>query len=274
MGVLAAAIGVIPQWRGEFFYYVGDAPEQYTPLWHVFGEQLRAGQWPTMDPAGWLGGNYAAEAMTGLWNPVNLLDYLLVSTFDNLSLAAFVVMVQFLGILAMGVFLLAREYGAGRVPAVLVAIAVPVSGFTLWYEASGWPAGLMAFTWVTHFWWSSRRHARGELNPLVPFLFGGLTITVGNPYGALGVLVVSVAIGVELLLQRRWARLAPSRSWPAASRRWPRWSSSRCWAPTRSPPARSSPTSPTTRSWCPTSATSPRAARPPTRPRCSTGAAR
>jgi hypothetical protein len=208
VGALTAAIAVIPQWRGEFFYYVGDAPEQYTPLWHLFGQQLRAGQWPTMDPGGWLGGNYAAEAMTGLWNPVNLLDYLVVSTFDNLSLAAFVVMVQFLALLAMGVFLLAREYGAGRVPAALVATAVPVSGFTLWYEAAGWPAGLMAFTWVTHFWWSARRHARGELNPIVPFLFGGLTITVGSPYGALGILVVSVAIGVELLLQRRWARLA------------------------------------------------------------------
>src|SRR3954465_2459137 len=208
VGLLAAGVCVIPQWRGTFFYYVGDQYEQFAPLWHVFGEQLRAGHWPTMDPAGWAGGNYAAEALLGIWNPVNLLDFVLVSLFHDLSRAAFAVMVQMLGILAMGTFLLARGAGARRVPAVLIAIAIPVSGFTLWYEASGWPAGLMAFTWVTHFWWSSRRHARGELNPLVPFLFGGLTITVGNPYGALGVLVVSVAIGVELLLQRRWARLA------------------------------------------------------------------
>ena len=71
-------------------------------------------------------------------------------------------MVEFLAILAMGTYLLAREYGAGRVPAVIVATAMPVTGFTLWYEASGWPAGLMAFTWVTHFWWSARRHARGR----------------------------------------------------------------------------------------------------------------
>lgn len=208
VGLLAAVVCVIPQWRGTFFYYVGDQYEQFAPLWHVFGEQLRAGHWPTMDPAGWAGGNYAAEALLGIWNPVNLLDFVLVSLFHDLSLAAFAVMVQMLGILAMGTFLLAREYGARRVPAALIAIAIPVSGFTLWYEASGWPAGLMAFAWVSHFWWAARRHARGRLNPLAPFLFGCLAMTTGSPYAALGLVVVLAGIAVELLLQRRFTRLA------------------------------------------------------------------
>jgi hypothetical protein len=207
IGGLVAGIGVVPQWRGTFFYYVGDQSEQYAPLWHLLGAQLRRGQWPTMDPAGWLGGNYAAEGMTGIWNPVNLLEYVLVSHLDDLSIAAFAVIVQFLGLLAMAVFLLAREYGARRVPAVIVAVALPFSGFTLWYEAAGWPAGLMAFTWVAHFWWAARRHSRGRLNPLVPFLFGYLAVTTGNPYGALGLLVVLVAITVELLRQRQVARV-------------------------------------------------------------------
>ena len=207
VGGLVALVGVIPQWRGTFFYYVGDQSEQFAPLWHLFGQQLRDGRWPTMDPAGWAGGNYAAEALDGIWNPVSVLDFVLVSYFDDLSLAAFVVMVQFLALLAMGVYLLAREHGAHRVPAVVVATALPVSGFTLWYEASGWPAGLMAFTWVTHFWWAAHRHARGRLNPFVPFLFGLLTMTTGNPYGALGLLVVLVAIGVELAVRRQLTRL-------------------------------------------------------------------
>jgi hypothetical protein len=90
----------------------------------------------------------------------------------------------------------------------VVATAIPVAGFTLWYEASGWPAGLMAFTWVTHFWWSARKHARGRLIPLVPFLFGFLAMTTGNPYAALGMVVVLGAIAVELLLQRQFGRLA------------------------------------------------------------------
>lgn len=208
VAVVSAAICVIPQWRGVFFYYVGDQHEQFLPLWHHFGGQLRNSQWPTMEPNGWMGGNYAAEALTGIWNPVNLGNFVLVSFFDNLSHAAFVVMVEILAVLAMGTFLLAREYGAARVPAAIVATAVPVSGFTLWYEASGWPAGLMAFTWVTHFWWSARRHSRGSLNPLIPFAFGYLAMTTGNPYAALGLAVVLAAIAVELAVQRRFAPLA------------------------------------------------------------------
>jgi hypothetical protein len=207
VGAVAVLVAAIPQWRGRLFYYVGDEHDQFAPLWHVFGQQLRSGHWPVMDPAGWLGGNYAAEGLDGIWNPVNWANYVLVSWFSNLSMASFVVMAEFLGILAAGVFLLAREYGATRVPAVVVALAAPFAGFTLWYEAAGWPAGLMAFTWTAHFWWSARRHARGRINPLIPFLFGALTMTTGNPYGALGVVVVLVALSVELVIARAWRRL-------------------------------------------------------------------
>jgi hypothetical protein len=208
VGVVTSVLCVIPQWRGTFFYYVGDQHEQFMPMWHRFGEQLRSGHWPTMDPDGWMGGNYAAEALTGIWNPVNLVNFVVVSFFNNLSHAAFVVAVEMLGILAVGAYLLAREYNAGRVPSVIAATALPVSGFTLWYEAAGWPAGLMAFTWVTHFWWAARRHSRGLLNPFVPFTFGCLAMTTGNPYAPLGLIVVLVAIAIELVWQRNFSRLA------------------------------------------------------------------
>ncbi|MGH3548136.1 MAG: hypothetical protein ACRDQU_08480 [Pseudonocardiaceae bacterium] len=118
VGAMTLVICVIPQWRGTFFYYVGDQYEWCMPLWHRFGEQLRGGRWPlTMDPDGWMGGNYAAEAQTGIWNPVNIVNFVVVSLFNNLSHAAFVVAVEFLGLLAGGVYLLAREYDASRAPA-------------------------------------------------------------------------------------------------------------------------------------------------------------
>jgi hypothetical protein len=208
VGVLAMVLSVIPQWRGTFFYYVGDQHEQFMPMWHQFGEQLRGGHWLTMDPDGWMGGNYAAEALTGIWNPVNLVNFVVVSFFDNLSHAAFIVAVEALGLLAVGAYLLAREYAAGKMASAIVATAVPVSGFTLWYEAAGWPTGLIAFTWVTHFWWATRRHSRGLLNPFVPFVFGFLAMTTGNPYAPLGLAIVLIAIAIELVLQRDLSRLA------------------------------------------------------------------
>lgn len=201
------ALAVIPQWRGTLFYYVGDQYEQFAPLWHVFGSQLRSGHWITMDPSAWMGGNYAAEALTGIWNPVNLANFVIVSYFDNLSLAAFVVAAEMLAILGTGVYLLARSYGAARAPAYLVAVAIPLSGLTLWYEAAGWPAGLAAFTWVTHFWWSSRRFTRGRTPAVVPFFFGFLAMTAGNPYAPLGLVVVLAALGIEQIVRREYARL-------------------------------------------------------------------
>ncbi len=207
VGVAVAATMTIPFLQRHDFYYGGDNPQSFVPLWHHFGHLLRAGQWPTMEPAGWTGGNYAAEGTYALWNPVQLLDYVLVSYFDDLATAAAVVQIQFLALLGMGAYLLFREYGAGRLASVAVALAVPASGFTLYYEANGWPAGLMAFTWVTWFWWAARRQSRGHLLPLVTFLVGALAMTTGNPYAALGMVVVLAGIAVELLVRRDWGRL-------------------------------------------------------------------
>ncbi|SDL59460.1 4-amino-4-deoxy-L-arabinose transferase [Geodermatophilus siccatus] len=207
VGVAVAATMTIPFLQRHDFYYGGDNPQSFVPLWHHFGHLLRAGQWPTMEPAGWTGGNYAAEGTYALWNPVQLLDYVLVSYFDDLATAAAVVQIQFLALLGMGAYLLFREYGAGRLASVAVALAVPATGFTLYYEANGWPAGLMAFSWVTWFWWAARRQSRGHLLPLVTFLLGALAMTTGNPYAALGMVVVLAGIAVELLVRRDWGRL-------------------------------------------------------------------
>jgi hypothetical protein len=208
VGVAVALVMTIPFLQQHGFYYAGDNPESFVPLWHHFGEQLREGDWPTMDPAGWYGGNYAAEGTYSLWNPVQVLDYVVVSLFDDLAAAAAFVQIQFLALLGMGAYLLCREYGAGRTAAAVVAIGVPATGFTLYYEAAGWPAGLMAFTWVSWFWWAVRRQARGRLWPVVPFLIGALGMTTGNPYAALGMVIVLAGVAVELIVTRAYGRLA------------------------------------------------------------------
>ncbi|MTD59542.1 hypothetical protein [Amycolatopsis pithecellobii] len=204
VGLLAVLIFSIPYWIQPLFYYSGDNPESFVPLWHHFGEQLRAGHWPMMDPSAWYGGNYAAEGEYSMWNPVELANYVVVSLFDNLAAASALVNIEFLALLGMGLYLLCREYGATRVPAAVLAFAMPAGGFTLFYAAAGWPAELMALTWLAWFWWAARRHVRGELNPFVPFVFGVLAITTGNPYAVLGIAIVSAGICVELARQRNY----------------------------------------------------------------------
>ncbi|MEV8179300.1 hypothetical protein AB0O99_14700 [Cellulosimicrobium funkei] len=205
--LVTVLLGVVAAWRGNDFFYDGDAPESFVPLWHHFGEQLRAGVWPQMDPAGWMGGNYAAEAAYSQWNPVILGNYVLTSFFDDLALAGAVVAIEMLVLLAVCTYLLARSYGAGSWPAFAVATALPVSGFTLFYEAAGWPAGLAAFVGVTAFWWVAHRQVTRGGSPLFTFVVGFLAMTTGNPYAALGLVVVLAALGVELLIARRWQGL-------------------------------------------------------------------
>jgi hypothetical protein len=199
--LLVALLAQIPVLRQGLFYLVDDSAAQFVPMWRRIGEQLLAGHFPLLDVDSWSGGNLAGEALFGLWNPVNLLDYLLVTRIDDLPVAATVVKTQFLVIAALGVYLLAREYGSARWAAFSLAVALPFSGFILYFQASTWAGGLMTFAWVPFVWWSGRKAARQTIHPIWAFVFGALCVTAGNPYGMLAILVVYIGLLAEF---RQW----------------------------------------------------------------------
>ncbi len=202
--VLYSAVPVLIGSRD--FYRRGDSAAQFLPTWYHLGELLRSGYWPpVLDPGSWQGGNYSAEALFGIYNPLNALNWLLVSDQTNFNVAAAMVKAEFLTILALGVYLLCREYGASPAAACVAAIAMPFAGFTLYWEAASWASGLSAFMYAPHVWWSLRKVGRGHLNPLWAFLIGALAVTQGNPYGVLGAAVVGTGLAVEFALQGQWA---------------------------------------------------------------------
>jgi hypothetical protein len=201
---VVAVFGCVAQLLGTQFFYVGDNPESFVPLWHHFGTEIRAGNWHPVESSGWMGGNYLGEAAYAQWNPLLLAAYVVVSLFADLSLAAAAVMIAMLSMLGSGAYLLMRSYGAGKLPSVIAASALPVTGFTLFYEAAGWPAGLAAFVGVTFFWLAVRKQVLGVWPPIATFVAGYLAVTTGNPYALLGILVVLAGAFVELLGQRRW----------------------------------------------------------------------
>ncbi|MFD0630952.1 hypothetical protein ACFQ9X_04105 [Catenulispora yoronensis] len=207
-----AVLAQMPLLTNRSFYLWDDSAAEFLPVWHRIGANLLAGHWNPLVPDMWNGGNFAAEALFGIWNPVVLLDAVFTAGSGNLLLAAIVIKTQFLVLLAVGVYAVCREYRANRAAAAVVAIALPFSGFTLYFDAASWIAGLMGFAWTTHFWWSARRHLRGRLNPVVPIGFGLMIVTTGNPYGLLGMVVVAAALGAEAVLARDrrgccgWAR--------------------------------------------------------------------
>ena len=198
-----ALLAQLPFLRNRLFYAWDDSAAQFLPTWHYLGDRLAAGDWPhPLSVDNWMGGNFAAEALFGQWNPVNLANYLLVAQFDDLALAGLLVKTEFLVLLAVGVYSLCREYDAGTWPAAVIAVALPFAGFTLYYDSASWVAGLMAFTWVPFTWRAARRAASGVGSPLWAFLFGALAVTTGNPYGLLGVCVVLLALLIESWVTR------------------------------------------------------------------------
>ena len=205
VALLVAAMAVVPALRDHRFYLTDDSAAQFLPSWYHLGQLLRAGEFPLLDPTLWAGGNIAAEALFGVWNPVLLGTMLLVSAVPNLVVASVVVKAAFLVILALGVYGLAREYDVPPGFAAVTAVVVPFAGVTLYFDTASWSAGLTAFAFVPYVWWTLRRSARGALSPVVPFVAGYLAITAGNPYGALGACLAVLGLLVEFGWTRRWA---------------------------------------------------------------------
>ncbi|SFS73761.1 hypothetical protein [Saccharopolyspora flava] len=203
--LLVAVLAQVPVLRPGWFYFVDDAATQVLPMWFHLGQQVRSGIWPpVLDPNLLMGGNLAAETLFGIWNPVNALVWVGVSLSSDVGVAGIVVRTVALVAIALGGYLVSREYGAARWSASALATALPLTGSLLHFDAAKWPAALLAFVWVPFVWLAARRMVRGRTNAFWVFLLGALAVTAGNPYGLLGVCVVLAALLVECGLQRWW----------------------------------------------------------------------
>lgn len=200
--VLLVALGVallcqVPVLVNPSFYFWDDSAAQFLPMWHRLGERLLAGDWPLMlDVDAWMGGDLAGEALFGIWNPVHLADFAAVALCDDLAVAAALVKTQFLCVLGTGVFAVCRAHGVRRSVASVFAVALPVSGFVLYFEAMSWAAGLMGLAWLPWLWWSLRRLRLGG-GVLPPFAFAYLCVSAGDPYGVLAAGFLFVGMAVE-----------------------------------------------------------------------------
>lgn len=199
--------GVLPLVREPSFYFWDDTAAVFVPTWRAIGSDLLAGRWPTLRPDLWMGGNLAAEAQFGLWSPVNLILAVLVGLSPDLGLAAAVVKIALMLLLAHGAYQLMREYGAAPAWSVAAASALPFGGFTLYFDATTWVAGLAAFAWTPWFWWVSRRCLHARSNPLLVYVVGYLVVTNGNPYGVVAAVFVLLGLGCEGLLTGNWRGL-------------------------------------------------------------------
>lgn len=197
---------LIPVLRTPGFYFWDDTAAAAAGVWQRIARSVLSGEMPFLQLDTWHGGNLAAEAATGMWNPVMVGLMLLTYPIDNLAVSMAVARIILFLITAGGVYLLARSYLANPWLAAAVGAAYPLSGWSLFLDGTAWINGTALTAMVPWAWWAVRRTALSNFRPLslvIAVAVGYLVPSTGNPYGVIAIAVVYVAVGAELLFRHR-----------------------------------------------------------------------
>lgn len=204
---LTVLIGsLLPLLRNPTFYYWDDTTAVAVGVWQRIAEQVLSGQLPFLQLDMWRGGNFIAEAATGMWNPVMLA--LMVGTYpiNDLAAAITVAKIAMFLIMAGGFYVLARGYGANSWFAAAGGSVMPLSGWALFMDGTSWVNGTAILAFTPWAWWAVRRVflQRFSLRSVgVGVVFAYLLISVGNPYGVVTLAGVFLAVVVEAWLTQR-----------------------------------------------------------------------
>ncbi|MDQ3735195.1 MAG: hypothetical protein M3400_14585 [Actinomycetota bacterium] len=198
---------VLPVIRNPIFYYWDDTAGASLPAWRVTGQALLDGRLPLLNLELWRGGDFAAEAAFGMYNPLLLILYLLTGPFDDLALVAMIIKVPFFLLMAVGAYLLCRDYGSTKWPAAVIGAALPLSGFTLWMDGAAWVTALVVTALTPWVWLTARRALYGRGSLVWVVVAGYLCASAGNPYGLVSAGLAMAAVGVEALAMRRARRI-------------------------------------------------------------------
>lgn len=208
--VMLAAVGVaagLPLIGNHSFYFWDDTAAVGVPMWHRIAQSVLHGHLPLLNLDMWRGGNFAAEAATGTWNPVVVLIAIAIYPIDNLAVGIALGKTCYILLLAGGGYLLARNYRIGPWLAAAVGTALPLAGYSFFMDGTAWVNALMLTAFTPWVWWTARLVAHQGRSPLLLIATGYLAVSIGNPYGLLSTGFVILAVAVE--------------SWPANRRRIP-----------------------------------------------------
>jgi hypothetical protein len=204
----AVLLGICaPLLRVPTFYYWDDTAGASVGAWRHTADALLEGRLPLLNLELWRGGNYAAEAAFGLFNPLLLGLYVGTKPIDDLAIAALVIKGFMFLAMALGAYLVCREYGVRPWIAALAGTILPLSGFTLWMDGAAWVTGLTVTALTPWVLWTGRRAADGRGSLLWAVLAGYLCASAGNPYGLLSTGLVFAALILDVLMHREIRRV-------------------------------------------------------------------
>lgn len=188
---------LIPLLTNRRFYFYDDTQSGAFGIWFEIGEKLRSGEWPLFSEVAWGAGNYAAEGQWGLWNPLIMLIGLGASGTASPVTFVTVLKIVILCLLALGTYLLCREYKASRPLALMAGVSVPLTGFTVYMDAASWVTGLMVFAFLPLTWYGLKRIMDGK-NPSVGLISGYMLVTIGYVHGTLMLVLLFLGLLLEV----------------------------------------------------------------------------
>lgn len=204
--IATVAIALIRLIVNPRFYFADDTQLGSIGIWRRLGELAAEGRFPIIDPHAWQAGNYFAEGQWGLLNPLSWLIGIGSLATPDVLVYVTAVKVAVLGLFALGVFLLARSYGASPWWSAAAAVMVPAAGFTAYMDAPSWVSGLLNAAAFAFTWWGVRLIRSGR-SPLAYLVSAYLLITFGYIFGVLMLVALLVLSLGEAALRRRWDRL-------------------------------------------------------------------
>lgn len=186
------------------FYFQDDTENGAYGVWYHLGESLFQGKVPVLNPAVWSSGNYIAEGQWGTWNPLVMLFGVLAYLSPNTVVLTTALKVAMLVAAGAGTFVLARSYSLSPEWAFIAGIAVPLNGFTMYFDAPSWVTGALVWAIFPFFWAELRQLMAGKKNPFWAFITGYLIVTVGYVAGTVAIGFILLAVGIEALIRKAW----------------------------------------------------------------------
>jgi hypothetical protein len=208
LGAVAVAAG-LPLIRNHIFYFWDDTAGAGVPVWHRMAGEILHGRFPLLNLDMWRGGNFAAEAATGMWNPVTVVIAIGIYFIDNMAVGIAIAKTLFMMIMAGGAYLLARHYGIRRSLAAVIGAALPLAGYSFFMDSTAWVNALMATAFVPWVWWAGRLAIRDGRSVLWLVIAGYLGCSLGNPYGLVSTGLVILALMVEAWFNGQRGRIIP-----------------------------------------------------------------
>src|SRR5262249_17558218 len=143
----------------------------------------------------WRGGNFSAEAATGMWNPITVAVAIAVYPINNLAIGIAAGKLFFMLLMAGGSYVLARNYGIRRSLAAVIGTMLPFAGYSFFMDSTAWVNALMTTAFIPWVWWTARLARQGR-SPFWLVVAGYLACSLGNPYGLLATGLVIAAVMV------------------------------------------------------------------------------